>query len=80
MIRLEMREPESEVERQARSDLPGVLQVPRDVLVKIALNYLDVRLGVGVEDPQKSVGERISAVQRIGTIAREIDIALNVIL
>src|SRR4029453_10996606 len=80
VIRLVVREPHSKIEGHPRSELPRVLDVPRDVLVKVALENLRAGLGVRTVDTQEGVRERVAGVERIGSVVREVDITLDAVL
>ena len=53
--RLVVGKPHSQIQREAWRQLPGVLNVPRDVLIEITLENLSVGLCVGIVDTQQRV-------------------------
>ena len=55
-------DPQAEVQGEPRHDLPGVLDVPREVLVEVVARDLLLGLGVGVEEAEERVREGVPRV------------------
>jgi hypothetical protein len=70
--RLVVGQAHADVERQPLRGLPGVLQIAGEVLVEVVARDLLLGLGVGVEQAQQRVRERVARVLRVASPERQV--------